>query len=93
MELQSTFLLVTRFPLAVFHDRNSELTTLFSSLWRQINLASKVYTMGSGLLLPLLSFVPSVLVESPSLPVYALQMCKSLSGLKILFAATGRDFW
>jgi hypothetical protein len=51
--LQSTMLLVViRVPVAVFRNKNSPLTTLFSSLWRLIKLAFDVTTIGVGVVYP-----------------------------------------
>jgi hypothetical protein len=49
--------------------------------------------MGDGLPLPVLSFVPGVSVELPSLPVSAFSICRSLTKAKKLFVAADRGFW
>jgi hypothetical protein len=50
-------------PVAVFR-KNSPLMIFFYSLWRLIKLFSYVNMTGGGLLLPALSFVPGVFMES-----------------------------
>jgi hypothetical protein len=65
----------------------------FSSLWRQLILASDINTMGGGLLWSMLSFVPGGLVEFCSLPASTFSLRKSLSGAKYLFVTTGHRFW
>jgi hypothetical protein len=61
-------------------QKNCPLTTLLCSLWRLIKLVSDDNTMGGGLLLPVFSFVPHVLVEFLSLPISTFSIVKSLRG-------------
>jgi hypothetical protein len=83
---------VIRASVAVFQKKKSPLTIPFSSLWRLIKLASDGNTMGGGLSLPRLAFVLGVLVEFPSLPVFAFCIEKSPSGAKKFVVATGHQF-
>jgi hypothetical protein len=80
-----------RVPVAVFRKKNSPLTTLFSSFWRLIRLASEVSTIGSGLPLSSSSWSSGV-EELPSVSCCAPSIVMALSGEKEISCCHGQRF-